>query len=189
MMQTSVEMHRARRWLWLGFLTAASVLFSLGLACATPFAALGAIAALNMGRRDAVILILAAWLANQAVGYGILAYPQTFESVAWGAAMGAAALIGTLVAHRIAGQLAPMGRAFTTVSAFGAAFLTFEAALFAASFLLPGSGEPFSLAVVGQILLTNTVALAGLLVLYRLGTAIGLVAGHAPRVTAAVSAA
>ena len=178
-----------RRWLWLGLLTAASALFSFGLACATPFAALGALAAANMGRRDAVALTLAAWLANQAIGYGLLAYPQTVESAAWGLALGAAALLGTLAACAVAKRLTGAGRVAGTAAAFAAAFVAFEATLYGASFLLPGGGEAFSPAVVGQILLTNAGALAGLLVLHRLGTASGLVAGDLPRGAASVPAA
>lgn len=54
-----------RRWLWIGLLTGASVVFSLVFACATPFATL---AALNMKRSDAVALIAVVWLVNQVIG-------------------------------------------------------------------------------------------------------------------------
>jgi hypothetical protein len=46
-----------RRLVWFGLLISASVAFSLGLACATPFAAFGAAAALTLSRRDALVLV------------------------------------------------------------------------------------------------------------------------------------
>jgi hypothetical protein len=41
------------------------------------------LAAFNMPRRDLFALIGLAWLANQIIGYGFLAYPQTWDSFAW----------------------------------------------------------------------------------------------------------
>ena len=75
---------KTRRWLWILLLTAASVFVTLGMACATPFAALATLAALHMSRRDGLALIGIAWLADQAVGYGLLGYPRTANSFAWG---------------------------------------------------------------------------------------------------------
>jgi hypothetical protein len=47
-----------RHLFWLTLLVGASVAFSLGLACAIPFAAFAAAAALTLSRRDALILEL-----------------------------------------------------------------------------------------------------------------------------------
>ena len=41
--------------------------FSFALACATPFAALATLAALNTPRRDLFALVGVAWLANQII--------------------------------------------------------------------------------------------------------------------------
>jgi hypothetical protein len=49
----------------------ASIAFSLGFACATPFAAFAAAASLIMNRRDAMLLVALVWLANQGVGFGV----------------------------------------------------------------------------------------------------------------------
>ena len=73
-----------RQLLWLAPLIGASVAFSLGLACATPFAAFAAAAALTLSRRDAYVLILSVWLANQFVGFTVLSYPWTASTLAWG---------------------------------------------------------------------------------------------------------
>ena len=54
---------------------AASVAFSFGLACVMPFAALCAVGACTLPRRDAFAVAGMAWLANQVVGFGFLHYP------------------------------------------------------------------------------------------------------------------
>jgi hypothetical protein len=54
-----LSVHREwRHPLWLGWLVAAGVVFSLGLACSVPLAAFAAAAALTLSRRDALLLIL-----------------------------------------------------------------------------------------------------------------------------------
>lgn len=88
-----------RHHLWLALLVCASVAFSLGFACATPFAAFGNGAALTLNRRDAILLTGAVWLANQFVGFIILRYPWTITSFACGFAIGAAAILATLAAR------------------------------------------------------------------------------------------
>jgi hypothetical protein len=82
--------------LWIALITVGSIGFSFALACATPFAALATLAALNMPRRDLLALVGVAWLANHIIGYGFLAYPQTWDSFAWGGAIGIAALLAAV---------------------------------------------------------------------------------------------
>jgi len=76
-------------------LTAAAILFSFAFACATPFPALTALAALHLRRSDALALTGIAWVANQAIGYGLLGYPQTWDSFAWGGVIGVSAFAGS----------------------------------------------------------------------------------------------
>ena len=100
---------RGSRW-WSRGITA----FSFAAACATPFAALAAVAALTLSRGDAYRIAVAVWLADQIVGYAIHGYPRTLESVAWGATIGAAALLATWAARAAATGLratAPLARA------------------------------------------------------------------------------
>lgn len=87
-----------RRSLWIGAGDVSSIGFRFVLACATPFAALATLAALKMSRRDLFTLVSAAWLANQFIGYGFLAYPETWDSFAWGGAIGIAAFLAACVA-------------------------------------------------------------------------------------------
>jgi hypothetical protein len=91
----------ARRWLWILLLTGASVFVTLGMACATPFAALATLAALHMSRRDGLALIGLAWLADQAVGYGLLGYPRTADGVAWGVTLALAAVLALVAAGAV----------------------------------------------------------------------------------------
>lgn len=93
------------RWAWIGLLGGSSIAFSLIFACAAPFAALVALAALNMNRRDALIVSGPAWTANQAVGCGLLGYPHTPNSYAWGLAIGIAVLLALLSAQSIGARL------------------------------------------------------------------------------------
>ena len=85
--------------MWLALLVVAISAFSFVAACATPFAAFAAVAALTLSRGDAFRITVALWLADQIVGYAIHGYPRTPESFAWGAAIGAAALLATWTAR------------------------------------------------------------------------------------------
>ena len=159
---------------WLAVVVASIIAFSLVAACATPFAALAAVAALTLSRGDAVRITIALWLADQIVGYAIHGYPRTLESVVWGAAIGAAALLATWTALAVVSRLhatAPLGRA---VSALLAAFAVYEAALFAVAVSGLGGTENFTPAIVSRVLAVNGAAFVGLCVLHRVGGAIGL---------------
>ena len=136
-----------RRWAWIGILGGSSIGFSLLFACATPFVALVTLAALSMTRRDALIVTGAVWLANQAVGYGILDYPRTFDSYAWGVAIGVAALLALFAARTIGEQVERRGPFVATGAAFGVAFAIYELTLYISAFWLPSSG--FRRVVVG----------------------------------------
>lgn len=144
---------------------------SLFFACVTPFAALAAVAALKLGRRDALSIVGVVWLANQAIGYGVLGYPWTWDSAAWGGAIGLSACLATLVAIALAtSRPAPLAISLPFVSAFA----TFELTLYAAGLVLPESAEAFSAKVVGQVFLTNAIALMILFALNRLAIMAGL---------------
>lgn len=92
--------HDWRRPLWLSLLVAASVAFSLGFTCATPFVAFCAAAACTLSRRDAYYLTGAVWLVNQGVGFAFLNYPLTANCLAWGVGIGLSALLSTWAARQ-----------------------------------------------------------------------------------------
>jgi hypothetical protein len=164
----------ARRWAWIALLGGASIGFSLVFACATPFVALVTLAALTMSRRDAFIVTAAVWLANQAVGYGVLDYPRTFDSYAWGVAIAMAVLLALLAARAVGEQFAQRGPIVSTGVAFLSAFAVYELVLYAASFWLSSSDTAFSWATVGYILQVNALGLVSLIVLKFVAASVGL---------------
>ncbi len=181
--------NEARRWLWILLLTAASVFVTLGMACATPFAALATLAALHMSRRDGLALIGIAWLADQAVGYGLLGYPRTANSVAWGVILGVGAFAALLAAQALTERLRARRGIVVGATAFAGAFVAYQAVLFAATTALASGAEAFSLPIVGWVLRVNLFSLAGLLILYRLAAWIGLVTRDSLGASASVPAA
>lgn len=169
---------RAAPLLWTATLAAAAILFSLRFACATPFAALATVAALNLRARDALLMVMATWLTNQLVGFGLLHYPHRLDTLAWGAAIGMAAVAAcgaAMACRRLVRQ--PLVAAGASLPA---AYATYELLLYAATWLLPSGGGAFSLAVVAHILLINAVAYAGLLVLQGAAARVGLPAPKLP---------
>jgi hypothetical protein len=149
-----------RHRLWLAVLVAASVAFTLGFACAVPFAAFGAIAALTLSRRDAMLLTVALWLVNQAIGFAILHYPWDGMTFAWGAVLGIVAVLSTAAAQAVI-----RGRGITAalLASFAAAFVVYEGGLYLLSALALGGTEDFTPAIVARILAINAAAFAGLL--------------------------
>ena len=162
-----------RHWLWLAVLVGTSVAFTLGLACAVPLAAFAAAAALTLSRRDGLVLIAAVWLANQLVGFAVLGYPWTASTLAWGAVLGAVAVLTTGTGQWTVGRLMGTGRAVGYMAAFVAAFAVYEATLFVISATLLGGTEIYTWAIQGGIFAVNAAAFAGLLVLHRLAVSVG----------------
>lgn len=176
---TNREITVERRLLWIGLLTAVSVVLSGVYACATPFAALGALAAIDGNRRDGLLLIVIVWLANQIVGFGFLGYPQEPQAYAWGIAILAAAIVGFLAARTLVATLAPMNALATVGSAFLIAFIGYQLGLYAATFVLPSSPGAFSYAVVSYVATINAIAFVALLALHWLASVVGLVRPNA----------
>ncbi len=149
---------------WVVVISGASVALSLLFACITPFVALAAVSAVILPRRMAVTAVLLAWLANQMVGYLVLGYPQTWDSYAWGLAIGIAAfacLATALGVLRLSTDLT-----VTMAGAFLAGFVAYEGALFAATAVLPSGEGAFSAAVVANVLLINSLAAIALICLH-----------------------
>jgi hypothetical protein len=164
-----------RRPIWIALLVAASIAFSLGFACATPFAAFAAAASLTMNRRDAMLLVALVWLANQGVGFGVLHYPWTADTLAWGVGLGIIALLSTLGAEFGAKRLIALNRTLASTVAFFSAFGVYEGLLFTASMIFRSGVEDYAPAIIGRIFAINAVAFIGLLVVNRLGVSVGLV--------------
>ena len=170
--------HRGwRHPLWMTLLVAASVVFSLGLACAVPLGAFAAAAALSLSRRDALLLIVLVWLANQLVGFTLLDYPWTASTFAWGAVLGVVTVLATSAGQWITGRFANARRSFIATATFLVAFAVYEATLFAVSATLLGGVEIYTLEIQGRIFAINAAVFVGLLVLDHLVVSIGFAGG------------
>ncbi|MEG3166007.1 hypothetical protein U1701_15525 [Sphingomonas sp. PB2P19] len=148
---------------WILLLTIASTATTLVFACATPFPALAALAAVHMHRRDGVMLMIASWVASQAVGFCVLGYPRDASTLAWGAAIGLAAIAGVLAA----GAAARGTPAVRLVLAYVAAFAGFKLAILVASLALGGVGTALSVEIMTRQFVRNGAILIGLLALYH----------------------
>ncbi len=168
------------RPLWLALLIVSSVLFSFGFSCATPFVAFSVVAALTLPRREAYYLTGGVWLANQVVGFLFLHYPLDATTLAWGMAIGVAAFLSTLAAQYTVSRLDHLSNLLCGVAAFLAAFAANEAAIYGTALLLGGT-QDFTVAIKSWIMSVNALALVGLLVLARAGSALRIAPVVGPR--------
>jgi hypothetical protein len=165
------------RWahqVWLAGLVVGVSALSFVFACATPFPAFAVLAAMTLSRPDAIRTTVALWMVNQVIGYGMLGYPRTVNSVAWGLAIGVAAVSCTLIARPIIRRLSAARGPIRTAAALGATFAVYEAALFTLAVAGLGGTGSFAAPIVGRVLAINVAAFAGLYALHRIGLAVGI---------------
>jgi hypothetical protein len=155
---------------WILLLTMASTVTTLVFACATPFPALAALAAVHMRRSDGVLLMVAAWVASQAVGFCVLGYPMDASTFAWGVSIGLGAIVGVIAA----GVAARGSPAVRLVLAYVAAFVAFKVVILLASLALGGVGTALSVEIMARQFVRNGAILIGLLALYHVLTAVGV---------------
>jgi hypothetical protein len=161
----------AKRFAWSGALTALTVASTLAVACGTPFAALAALAALFLPRRDAFVLIAVNWLANQAIGFGLLHYPLNWDCYRGGINLCIAALLSTMAALLAQRTLRDVAITVKAIGSFIVAFVVYEAALFLIS--PASSNADFAAPVVLYILYVNAIAFVGLLLFKAVAAALG----------------
>jgi hypothetical protein len=161
-MLRSVGVITHQSWLLPVALVTISAVSSWEFACITPFVAFAVAAGYALSPRAALLTVAAVWLTNQAIGFAVLGYPWTIDTILWGFAIGAAALLAAVVACatvrlRLRNNVTAVGAAF--VLAFGA----YESGLFLVTFWL-GGADAFTPAIVGYVALLNlgwTVGLVG----------------------------
>jgi hypothetical protein len=172
MMRKLPEPSRLQRAAWPGILTLATLLGSLALACATPFPALAALAALFLPRRTAFALIGANWVLNQAIGFAFLNYPLNWDCVRGGLDLGAASLACMGAAILVQSAWRKYGSTLVLIASLVTAFAASELVLF----MLGGArySDDYSMPILVYLLSLNGISLAGLLLIQALGTAIGL---------------
>ncbi len=153
---------RGRAAAVVALMIAASVALSFGFACALPLAAFATAAGMLLGPTAAVGAVLAVWLVNQAIGFACLGYPTDASTFAWGAALGAIALLSfgaaTLVLARLQG-VAGGGLAFL------AAFAVYEGAVYAGCLISNCGVSDFTPATVARVFLINAAAFGALVAL------------------------
>jgi hypothetical protein len=145
----------------LALLTAACALASFAFVCATPFAAFAVIAAATLPLRPALLVTLAAWLVNQAIGFGFLHYPLDATTLAWGVAIGGAALAATAASAGILRLTERTGAVVALGAALIGAYAAYELVLFAATPFL-GGVEDFTAAIVGRLGVLSVLRAIGL---------------------------
>jgi len=159
-----------RHHLWPALLIAASLGFTFGFACAVPFAAFGAVAALTLRQREGLLLIGALWLVNQIIGFGFLHYPWDAMTLAWGAILGGIALLSTAAAQAAVRR---KGIVLSAIASFAAAFVVYEGGLYLVSATVMGGTEDFALAIIVRVIEINAAGFAALLAVALLAAAAG----------------
>lgn len=142
-------------------LTAACALASFAFACATPFAAFAVVAAATLPLQSALLVTAAAWLVNQAIGFGFLHYPVDVSAIVWGFVIGAAALAATAASVAVLRVTERAGTVVSLAAALIAAFAAYELVLFSATPFLGGAGD-FAVAIVGHLGVLSLLWLIGL---------------------------
>jgi hypothetical protein len=172
-MTGSVSTARAST-LWIVLLTVASTVTALVLACATPYPALAALAALHMRQRDGLILMLLSWFVSRAVGVALLGDPHSFQTLLWAADLLTAALGSALATYAVLARLGSASFPVRLVAGYVAAFIAFKLVALVWALFLGGIETAYTLEVLVRQFARNGAILFGLLALYHLLVRIGL---------------
>lgn len=168
--------------LWVGLLTVTSAATTLALACATPFAALAAIAATRMTPRAGFALMGLTWAVSQIIGFCVLDYPRDPRTFAWGFAMLTAALVAIAAARWGDRAVAATGPAVRLATAFGTGFVGYKVTLLAWSLVLGGVHTALSPYWTVRQFGREALILAALVALYHALVAAGVPAARRARI-------
>lgn len=170
--------------LWLSLLTAASTATTLALACATPFPALAALAAVHMRRRDGVALMLLAWAASQFVGFFLLGYPRDGSTLGWSAGLCTAAAGSAFASYAALRALPYRSVAARLGLAYAAGFTAFKGIILLWALVLGGLHTAMAPDLLAEQFVRNGAILIGLYALYRALVAVGVPAPPQPATAA-----
>lgn len=151
-------------FIWLLILTLAVVGVTVALSCTTPFAALAVALAGTVGLRDSLRVMIAVWLANQLIGFGLFHFPRTPDTFLIGIAIGGAAVAGTLVAWLVLNHMRSWRVLLRLGVAFLASFAAYEVTLLAAVVFL-GNLATFRPAIIAELGFVNVVSLVSMIAL------------------------
>jgi hypothetical protein len=160
-------------WFMPVMLVVISAVSSWEFACIAPFVAFAVAAGYALSARGALLTVAAIWLVNQAIGFAVLDYPWTVDTILWGFAIGAAALLAAILACATL-RLGLRNNVTAIGAAFGLAFVAYEGGLFLVTFALGGQ-DAFTPAIVAHVGLLNlgwTVGLVGTYEILRYSGAI-----------------
>ncbi len=145
---------------WFFILVTLTLAGSCAFACALPFAALAAVAALMLPRSAVLGVMVMAWALNQVVGFVYLGYPQDAATFLWVPLIGAAALCSGWMAHYGAHARRHASHALRMTGACVGAVLGFQAVLLLANLTPLGGLDHFAFSVKIRILLIDAAAFA-----------------------------
>jgi hypothetical protein len=148
--------------IWTAVLGTSAIFGSYFFACVFPFAAMATIAALTLDVRRGVALVVATWFANQIVGFTLMHYPQTLDTVALGVSLGLGALAAYAVAHLVLRSVTSPVR---TVAALAGAFVAYQLVIYAGA-LGFGGADNFSADIIGGVALNDAIWFVGLYALH-----------------------
>ncbi|HYJ03667.1 MAG TPA: hypothetical protein VEX43_00915 [Chthoniobacterales bacterium] len=151
-------------FIWMAILTLAAVGVTVALSCITPFAALAVALAGTVGLRASLRVMIAVWLANQAIGFGLFHFPRTTDAFLIGLAIGGAAVAGTIAAWRVLHRLRSRPVLLRLGVALLVSFGIYELALIGPVVFL-GDLETFRPAIVAELGLVNAFSLVGMIAL------------------------
>jgi hypothetical protein len=150
--------------IWLLILTLAAVAGTVALSCVTPFAALAVALVATVRLRASLGVMVAVWLANQVIGFGLFHFPRTSDTFLMGMAIGAAAVLGTLAAWLVLNRMRSRPLLLRLGLAIVASVASYELALVAPVVFL-GDLDTFRPAIVAELGLVNAVSLIGMIAL------------------------
>jgi hypothetical protein len=151
-------------FLWMLILTLAAIGGTFALSCVTPFAALAVALAGTVGLRASLGVMIAVWFANQVIGFGFFHFPHTANTLLFGVAIGAAAVVSTIVASVVLKYMSPRSAPLRLSVALVLSFAAYETTLLPAAVFF-GDIETFRPAIVAQLALINAVSIVGMVVL------------------------
>lgn len=150
------------RHLWIGLMTLASTVTTLVLACATPFPALAALAALYARRTEGVILMIAAWAASQVIGFFMLDYRGDAGNLGWSVCLAGAAISGLFAARLVLRRLENAADLLRFAGAYVAAYIGFKAIVLMGAIILNDGWAAFTPDVLARQFVRYAMIFAGL---------------------------
>lgn len=164
---------------WIGLMTAASAIASLALACATPFPALAALAAMYVRRVDGLALIGASWMTAQIVGFGIKGHPIDGQAWLWPVALACAATGALFAAEAVTRGLAGKTAALRLGLGYLAAYAGFKLVVLVGVNLFNHGWAAFTVEVMTRQLVRDGAILLGLVGLHLAWLRVGFGRGAA----------